>query len=1023
MQTSNFLSFKLSDEFVAQYEDKEIDWVFPIGGGNFLSEITFISKYSRLKEDGTKEKWHEVCRRCIEGMFSIQKDHCNYHRVPWNANKAQRAAEDAFDRMFHFKWTPPGRGLEFMGTYLVNGERNSAALQNCSFCSTEHIGPRNPVLPFIRLMEQSMYGIGVGFDTRGAGKLTIHAPEGEPVTHVVEDSREGWAASVGALLRSYFLPGQRPLVFDYSELRPAGAPLKRFGKTSAGPKPLMWLHTVLADQFKDRDGELLSVTDIVDINNKIGKAVVAGSARRSAEIAFGFSDDKEFLDLKNWDINPERMAQGTGWGHLSNNSVFAVRGTNLDHLVPRIALNGEPGIVWLDLSRDYGRLGDPPNYRDHRVAGYNPCVTADTWVMTTEGPRQVENLIGRHFTAVVDGKPYDTLSNGFWMTDSSREVFDLVTDEGWTVRLTDNHRVMTSRGWVEAGSLVDGDEIVLNHHEWLTWDGRGSMIEGYLLGHLWGDGYLGPQKAVLSLWGSDSEAIDILTGMLSTLPHRSDWKGFVKVPGRDEWRANSSALAALAKSFGMSNGSKKITSVIESASSAFTIGFLRAAFDTDGHVEGNAEKGVSIRLSQSDYDQLVAVQRMLARLGVKSCIRRMKEGGAQEMPGGTYVVSPSWRLIISGANTQIFMDRIGFGLASKIEKWETLTANMSRGFYRKPWLARFVALEYAGVEPVYDVTVEGVHAFDANGLYVHNCAEQSLENNELCTLVELFPTRHDSLEDFLRTVKVAYLYGKSVTLLPTPWPESNEVMQRNRRIGLSMTGIAYFADNFGWQTLKEWCDKSYDEVQRRDVQYSEWLGIRESIKTTTVKPSGTVSLVGGTWPGVHWPPAAGNYLRRQRFRHDEPQVELFREAGYHIEPDVMDPEFSVVVTFPTTGPHGRSEREVTIWEKMALAALMAKSWSDNAVSATFSFTQNEANQVGPAIRAFEGQMKTMSFLPMGDPHDENGQPYPQMPYEAVSEDVIEKMRQNITNIPRSKLYNMQIDAEGDRFCANDVCTI
>ena len=171
--TKSFLSFHLSDEFVEKYSDTPVPWGFQIGAGNSLAELTFITKYSRLKPDGSKERWHEVCRRVVEGMFSIQKDHCIHHKIPWNAQKSRRAAEDAYDRMFNFKWTPPGRGMEFMGTEIVNAERNAGPLQNCAMLSTEHLSIRNPTMPFTRLMEMSMTGIGCGFDTLGAGKLTI----------------------------------------------------------------------------------------------------------------------------------------------------------------------------------------------------------------------------------------------------------------------------------------------------------------------------------------------------------------------------------------------------------------------------------------------------------------------------------------------------------------------------------------------------------------------------------------------------------------------------------------------------------------------------------------------------------------------------------------------------------------------------------------------------------------------------------------------------------------------------------
>ena len=201
---SDFLSFKLSDDFVEQYADKKIDWGFPIHDGLSLGELTYIAKYSRKKEDGTKERWHETCRRIIEGMFSIQKDHCKHFRTSWNDHKAQRAAKDAYDRLFHFKWTPPGRGMWAMGTSMVHqgndGRGNSAALYNCAWISTDKITSHSKyeaTLPFVRLMEMSMWGIGVGFDTRGAGNITLNEPSGDKEKFVVPDTREGWAEASG----------------------------------------------------------------------------------------------------------------------------------------------------------------------------------------------------------------------------------------------------------------------------------------------------------------------------------------------------------------------------------------------------------------------------------------------------------------------------------------------------------------------------------------------------------------------------------------------------------------------------------------------------------------------------------------------------------------------------------------------------------------------------------------------------------------------------------------------------------
>lgn len=643
-------------------------WGFPCGGGNTLGELAWLTKYARVKPDGTKERWYEGCRRVTEGTFSILKNHCIASRTSWHHAKSQREAEDFFDRLFHFKWTPPGRGLWMMGSEFIMQE-GSAALQNCAFLSTQHLGVRNPTGPFVRLMEMSMLGIGVGFDTLGAGRLQIHEPEGAPALEAIEDSREGWCSSVDVLLRSYLLPGQHPVEFDYRKIRPAGAPILRFGGVAAGSGPLMKLHDSIRVLLGGRGtGSVLTSKDIVDIQNLIGKCVVAGNVRRSAELALGQPDDQDFLDLKNPEVYPERMG-ADGWGFMSNNSIEAKVGGDYEHLVDRIAVNGEPGLLYLDLARSHGRLTDPPNHKDRRAAGVNPC------------------------------------------------------------------------------------------------------------------------------------------------------------------------------------------------------------------------------------------------------------------------------------------------------------------------------------------------------------AEQTLEDQECCTLVETYPIKHESLEDFLATLKWAYLYAKAVTLLPTHWPETNEVMTRNRRIGTSVSGVAQFAEQHGWAELRRWLNAGYEAIVARDTQYSEWLGVRESIKKTSVKPSGTVSLLVGVTPGVHWP-EEHTYIRRMRFRINDPLVSTFEKAGYLVEPDVMDPEHTVVVEFPTQGPKVRPNREVSVWEKVSLASVLQKHWADNQVSATFTFRDDERDQISPLLRSFDGQLKSMSFLPQPE-----GGAYKQMPYEAISAEEFEAQAAGVRRMDLRKIYREGAEPEGEKYCSNDTCTI
>ena len=667
-------SFKLAEDFVNSYKEKKVPWGYQDAAGNSVGEITFLRTYSRLKEDGTKESWVEVCARVINGMYSLQKDHAKQNRLPWSDSKAAASAKEAYDRLFNLKWTPPGRGLWVMGTDIVNVQRNSAALQNCSFVSTASMTKNDPAKPFAFLMEASMLGVGVGFDDKGADKdFTIYeTTEGD--TYVIPDTREGWVESTSALINSYLKPDTKRPVFDYSTIRLAGTPIKTFGGTAAGPDPLIKLHGHIDRIFKDRAGQKVTRRDIADIGNLIGVCVVSGNVRRSAELLMGRIDDEEFLNLKNADVFPERNSydpKKPGWAWMSNNSVSVEVGQDLSKIIDGISRNGEPGVIWMDVTRKFGRLIDPENNKDWRAAGYNPC------------------------------------------------------------------------------------------------------------------------------------------------------------------------------------------------------------------------------------------------------------------------------------------------------------------------------------------------------------AEQSLESFECCTLVETYLNRHDSLEDFKRTLKFAYLYAKTVTLLPTHWEETNAIMQRNRRIGTSISGVANFADNKGLPVLRTWMDEGYKNILAYDKGYSEWLGIRESIKMTTVKPSGTVSILAGESPGVHWSVGGKHFLRAIRFANSDPMLPLFQMAQYRVEPAAESPDTTSVVFFPVESNAVRSEKEVSIYEKMALAATAQRYWSDNSVSVTISFdTDTEAQHIGTVLHMYDGQLKTVSFLPSGNTV------YPQMPYTQITAEEYEEYRMTLFPIDFSGVYaGMAADAIGEAYCTTDACEV
>ena len=320
---------------------------------------TFKRTYARPTK-GRTEEWPETIERVIEA--------CN-KQLGCDFDKDEQ--EDIRNMMLSLKGTVAGRFLWQLGTKTVD-KLGLPSLQNCAFTVVDE-----PIRPFTWAFEMLMLGSGVGFNIQRENvyqlpkilkKVKVVRDDVNDADFIVPDSREGWVDLLKKVLEASFKTGEG-FSFATHLVRSKGSKIKGFGGTASGPQDLVVGMLDINTILNSRSGKRLRPIDCLDIMNIIGKIVVAGNVRRSAQIALGDYDDIEFLRAKRWDLGGI-----PNWRAMSNNSVICDNTDDLlDEFWEGYKGNGEPyGLINMSASRRMGRVGEV-QYPDPDVMGYNPC--------------------------------------------------------------------------------------------------------------------------------------------------------------------------------------------------------------------------------------------------------------------------------------------------------------------------------------------------------------------------------------------------------------------------------------------------------------------------------------------------------------------------------------------------------------------------------------------------------------------------------------------------------------------------
>lgn len=757
-----------------------------------LSDYTFYSRYAQhLPEENRRESWEEAVERVFE-MHGRK-----YKEELLSSKELREDFKFAKEQVLKKRVLGAQRALQYGGDPIL---KRHERIYNCSSLLIDK--PKS----FQQVVWLLMAGCGVGFSVQKhhiekLPRLKKVPGNAERITYTIPDTCEGWADSVGVLLSSYFEGGGefpeyegKRVEFDFSEIRPKGALIAGQFK-APGPEPLIKglgrIRKLLDEQFSEE--HVVDIKPIVayDILMHSSDFVISGGLRRSATICLFSPSDEEMMTAKTGDwfrTNPQRGR--------SNNSVVLQRDKteyeDFKKIFESIKQAGEPGFFFCD---------------DDYATTTNPCVTKDTTVLTSEGIKTVDDLIGKSFTAIVDGKEYETLSEGFWKT-GTKDVFKLETEEGYSLRLTDNHKLLTvndsgEEEWKELKDIEVGEKVKLNNH--LEYS-----------------------------WGSEDDG---------------EFEKGLEVSAQED----------------------PSNIKLSECSSRFLEGFVQGLFKNFRSVVG--QDRVDLHFEYDNYkEEVQQIQRILLSLGINSTIFDNLNG--------------QYSIFITNGDIVTYLNRIGFPEEGSSTEYVCGVSEKELIKNSKPFEATVSSITEDGIEDVYDVTVNEVHRFDANGIVAHNCVEIGfwplLPNGEsgvnFCNLTEINGKWCTTEERFLQACRASAIIGTlqaGYNEFPYLGETTEEIVRTEALLGCSITG---WMDNPDILFNEELLKRGAEEIREVNERVAKILGINPAARLTCSKPAGSTSCILKTASGIH-PHHAKRYIRRVQANKQETPLQYFKDKN------------------------------------------------------------------------------------------------------------------------------------------------
>lgn len=1002
----------LSKDFLSKY--KHLSDPFPTD----MSSFVFYRTYSRfLPKENRRERWWEVVKRVVEYNCSL-------------APTSVEEAEKLYDNIYNLRQFPSGRSFWIGGTEV--SKKYPQANFNCSFSILDEFDA------FVETFYLLLIGAGVGYrvlpddvdklpkirkdieiidmyyrpveksQRKEFTELTFLNKETAKIT--IGDSKEGWVQALELFLKLHYDSFYRTVntvMIDYNNIRPAGEPLKTFGGTASGHSSMAVMLNKISKVIKNCNNTIdetyvkLKPIDCTDIANILGENVVSGGVRRTAEIVLFDVDDKEMLEAKNnlytlkdgkWVVNKDIIHRS-----MSNNSTYYKQKPKREQLhwqLQQIRFSGEPAFINQE-SANKRR----PNYQ-----GNNACFTGDMRLLTSKGYKSFAELDGKNVEIInING---DSNIGKVWC-NGEKQTITLRLSNKKEITCTPDHVFMT----------IDEDECeaqFLKGKKIMPYIGNHKIFDDEYVkyGFIQGDGDLGRLKSEahkgieVNIGDKDRDIFFLFRNDEFTKSERKIYlQGGYKEKLID-LGFDSDALPTRKFPVTYDNWT-----ILQKAS------FLQGCFSANGGVIKKYR--VSYKTTSIEF-ALKLMDTLEKDFNIKTFLTTNK---AKEVTfsNGTYLCKESYDVNISKYDSiQIFHNEINFyHLYKKLELRELLK-------FKAPYVMNILKNK---LKMVYDFTEPLTHWGVVEGCIVHNCSEILLDNRGMCNLTEINIVKFIengklNEKELYHAQKLSARTGYRMTCVDFELHKWDYINKRDRLTGCSITG---------WQDAMNILKLSKEEQKRilnnlKQIaidsanQLAEELGYNKPVLNTTLKPSGTISLLPNVSAGIHYSHSE-YYIRRIRINALDPLAFALKEMGYNLKPEVgqsLDNATTLVVEFPMKSPAGKTKQNVTAIEQLENYKFFMENYVNHNVSITVTVRENEWDDVEQWLWDNWDEVIAVSFLPLSDAM------YDLMPYEEINKEQYEELLNKTPKFNPSLISKYE---KGDDFeiveadCDSGICPV